>query len=157
MDPGEMAVVGKPIVTLNDTSQYEIVAHLRETLSQYIKKNTEVELKIGELETTGSISEIIPRIDPENRTFEVRISFSPKNKILIGSYARVFVPVGTEKRLLIPRQFVRRIGQISTVMVKNEKGVNTRYIRTGIEKGGWLEIRSGLKKGETVILGEKKQ
>lgn len=155
LDPGEMAVIGKPIVTLNDISQYEVIAHVRETLNPYVKLGDELHLKIGEQETVGIIREIVPRIDPASRSLEIRISFPAKRNIMLGAYARVFINVGKEKNILIPKQFVRQIGQLATVLVGEDRGIKPRHIRTGNEKGGWVEIRSGLKKGETIFLEEK--
>src|SRR5579859_6318836 len=70
-EPGDTAVPGKPLVTLQDPQHLRLEAHVPESCARKATLGMEVRVRIDSLnrETTARIEEIAPVADPESRTF----------------------------------------------------------------------------------------
>jgi len=67
--------------------------------------------------------------------------------------ARVLIPVGKKEALVVPKQAVVEKGQLVGVYTVGKDGVvNYRLIRTGNKYDGGVEVLSGLKAGDTIIV-----
>ncbi|MFC1744618.1 efflux RND transporter periplasmic adaptor subunit [Candidatus Riflebacteria bacterium] len=151
-DPGDMAIPGRPIVTINDTSKYQLEAHLRESAREFVTAGMEIDIRVGKQKLKGIIEEITPRIDPNTRTFRIKVGFLAAKNIFLGMYGKVFIPRGKQRVIFIPRQAIQKIGQIDTVLIKQKDEVVRRYIKTGFTRDdGLVEIRSGLKENEIIL------
>ena len=71
-------------------------------------------------------------------------------------FGRLYVPTGSVTPLTVPRDAVRKIGQLDLVWVLSEDNQRTkRYVRTGKVFEDRVEILSGLDEGERVIITEE--
>jgi len=92
INEGEMAMPGMPAVVLTDLSRLKIVTEVSEKNLQYIKIGNKVDVSIpsANLQTTGTISSIIPGANPMTHSFKVKISFDSAGKIIYpGLYTKV--------------------------------------------------------------------
>ncbi|ECF8135108.1 efflux RND transporter periplasmic adaptor subunit [Salmonella enterica] len=81
---------------------------------------------------------------------------NPDHRLRIGMTAQVSIPLDREKNvLLVPFQAVHNEGneQHVQVMTRNQ-GLVTRKVTTGITNNVDIQILSGLKAGETVVLSQ---
>jgi hypothetical protein len=73
-------------------------------------------------------------------------------QLLPGMYARMLIPAGIERLLVVPKERVIGYGQLDIVWVVSDGEVDRRFIRTGREvRPGVLEVISGLKAGEMIL------
>ena len=71
---------------------------------------------------------------------------------LPGMYARVLVPAGQARRLLIPAERIVRLGQLQLVWVHIDGRAHRRFIRTGVTvPPGQVEVLSGLVAGDQLM------
>lgn len=154
IDPGSLAAPGMPLLTIEDTSQYKVEASVDERLVQKIKKGTKVYILLdssGE-RISGSIREIVPAIDPASRTFLVKIPLKGRG-LKSGLYCKVLIPEGQKETILVPKKAVVEKGQLEGVYVVDDRKVMTfRLIRTGKSFEDRIEVLSGLKGGEEVVV-----
>jgi len=154
IDPGSMAMPGMRLLTIEDTSRYKLEAELDESLAGQIGPGLEVEVAINALQAKlqGTVSEIVPAVDPRSRTFKVFISLPPAKNLQSGLYARVKIPVGRQEIILVPAAAVVNKGQLTGVyVVDSEKVITYRLVRLGKEYGSSVEVLTGLKPGDTII------
>ena len=155
IDPGTMAMPGMRLFTIEDNSSYRLETDIDESLAGDISLGMVVDIEISSLrlKLQGEVSEIVPAIDPRSRTFLVFIAMEPHKNLRSGLYARAKFPVGQKELLLVPQRSVVNKGQLTGVYVVDENRlIIYRLLRTGKKIGNDVEILSGLKPGETIII-----
>lgn len=102
----------------------------------------------------GRITFVNPFIDQETRTAKVRIEIENHDLGLKpGMFADAIIGYSLPKRLVVPESSVIRSGTREYVFVKGKEGeLRPVIVKTGALSGdGYLEILSGLKKGDEVV------
>ena len=156
VDPGDLAVPGKPLLIVHDPTKLELHANVREALATHLRPGEKLDVRVdsAHFRTTGVVREIVPRADVTSRSVlvKVRLPNAPTN-LYIGSFGRLQIPVGTIERTVVPKQAVVMLGQLDIVHVVNDAGeVDRRFVRVGDSIDSSYEILSGLEVGERVIL-----
>jgi membrane fusion protein (multidrug efflux system) len=94
-------------------------------------------------------------IDPSTGTLLIDIAFpNPERLIRPGQYGRARVVVELKpKALLVPQKAVAAIQSVDTVaVVRSDRTVETRQVKTGVRVGALREIESGLTPADSVIV-----
>ena len=74
--------------------------------------------------------------------------------IYTGMFGRILIPLDEEQVLVIPRRAVREVGQLELVEVVDIWQLSRRAIRIGRTFGEDVEVLSGLREGEQVVVPE---
>jgi len=153
---GSMANPGVPLLVIEDTSRFRVEAYVDERLSSKLKIGMPVHVvpdTTGQ-RMAGTVTEIAPAVDPASRTFLIKIDLKEPS-LRSGLYVRVMIPEGKRKALLVPRDAVVEKGQLTGVYTVDEKGVIAyRLIKTGKLYDGRVEVFSGLKAGESIVVSD---
>jgi RND family efflux transporter MFP subunit len=154
VEPGDLALPGKPLVRLYDNAALRVELNVPEELLREVKIGMPVSVRI---DATGedirtAINEIVPEADPSSRTFLARAPMPTGRGIQPGMFARATLSVGSEKILTVPRDAIETIGQLDTVRVISRGRVELRQVSTGRAIGDRVEILAGLREGEKVLL-----
>ena len=67
-------------------------------------------------------------------------------------FGRILIPLEEEEVLVVPRRAVRKVGQLELVDVAEQGAASRRAIRTGRTLGDDVEVLSGLREGEQVVV-----
>jgi Cu(I)/Ag(I) efflux system membrane fusion protein len=103
----------------------------------------------------GTVDYVYPELDPKTRTLTVRIRFDNEDEMLRPNmFARVTIHgEDTGPVVHVPREAVIRGGTIDRVVVALGEGrYRSRPVTLGIESHDRVAIRSGLKKGEQIVV-----
>ena len=152
---GSMAVPGMPLLTVEETARFNAEITVDEAKVGKMESGTPVAVSIEALgrQVTGKIVQILPSVDPLSRTFTVKVSVSGPG-LRSGLFARVMIPQGKREVLLAPRPAVVERGQLVGVYTVDDKGVILyRLVKTGREHDGNVEILSGLRPGDRIVVG----
>ncbi|HEY5657127.1 MAG TPA: DUF3365 domain-containing protein, partial [Myxococcota bacterium] len=87
------------------------------------------------------------------RTLLVKVGLGrATTRLFAGMFARVGIPAGERRRLLVPEWAVERVGQLEFVRVAREgDALEQRMVTTGEAAGaGEIEVLSGLAAGERI-------
>lgn len=155
VDVGDMVTPGQMLVTLFDPTRMQLVASVRESLTRRLQAGQGIGVQIEGLGKTceGKISEIVPEAQSASRAFQVKVTGPCPPGIYSGMFGRILIPLQEEEVLVIPRQAVREVGQLSLVDVVEDGCSTRRAIRTGRAIGNDdIEVLSGLREGEQVVL-----
>lgn len=152
IDPGDLAVPGKPLLIIQTSGALRLEANVREGLINRVSKGQEYLVRIETINKTipSQIQEIHPYADPATRTFLVKASLPDTPGLYPGMFGRLLIPVEQEKTLLIPKKAVTRIGQLELVKIKNQDHWQLVYIKTGKVFDEKIEVLSGLLENETI-------
>jgi RND family efflux transporter MFP subunit len=154
IDPGTMAMPGMRLLTVEDTSRYRLEAEIDERFAGQITPGIDVDVEISALRAKlqGKITETVPAVDAQSRTFKVFIALPAEKKLHSGLFARIKIPVGQQEIILIPVEALFSKGQLTGVYaVDINKIITYRLVRPGKEYGSKIEILAGLQPGDTII------
>lgn len=153
---GDMAVPGKPLLTVYDPRGLRAVASVPQRVLEAVRGNLKAWVEFPEtgrrIEATRV--ELLPTLDAQTRTATVR-AYLPTGieGVAPGMFARVHLATGQTSKLLVPTRAVIRRGEVTLVYVLDEKGEpHLRQVRLGEPSPDGLEVLTGLKAGEHVSL-----
>lgn len=152
---GAEVSAGTKIAEISQTDTLKIEASLTSNDVYRIKIGQEV--IIGE-DMKGTISSINPAADPVTKKVGIKISFDNQDKKLIsGTFVDISIPLEkiektTESSVFIPLKAVN-ISQGDNYVFINVDGVAKKVtVETGKNEGALIEILSGLKTGDELIV-----
>ena len=158
MDPGDLAVPGKPIVTVHNPHELELHANVREGLSSKVKNGMQLGVQIDALgrTVTGTVREIVPRAQANSRSLLVKVTL-PQDQLpglYIGMFGRLSLPIDQLDRVVVDTATVQTVGQLHLVDVVLPDGtLQRRFVRTGQSlANSRIEILSGLSPHEQLAL-----
>jgi RND family efflux transporter MFP subunit len=156
---GDLASPGRPIVSLENPGQYQLVADVPETLVNGLKVGAPLRVTVPALqqELEGTIAELAPAADAGSRTFRAKINLPATPGLRSGQFGRAAVPVSDGKALFVPATAVCQRGQLQMVFVVTNQVLQMRLIKTGRHRGELVEILSGLNPGERVVVRDVQQ
>ena len=163
---GDMAIPGMPLLVVEDLSTLKINTHVPETEVHLFKKGDSVKIRIDALPKTtltGIVDEINPGGNPASRQFEVKILLADikneyRSSIKSGMYAQVILEKGFTKSIFIPENVLVKRGQLEGVFVMSDHNtVILRWIKTGQRNDDQIEILSGLRDGEKIVVSSNTQ
>ncbi len=154
-EPGDLAAPGRPILRLFNPAVLRLVAPVRESLVGSIELGMTVPFEVPALgrELTGTVSEIVPAVEPGSRTFLVRICVGAEDGLLPGMFGELKLPLGQRAALLVPATAVRRAGQLEYLQVVDADGrLTRRLVRTVAADDGRRQVLAGLAAGERYVV-----
>jgi HlyD family secretion protein len=156
IEPGDMAIPGKPLILIRTSGVLQLESFVREGLIGNVEPGAGLSAVIKTLDRTvkARVEEIIPYADPKTRTFLVKAILPEMEGLYPGMYGKLLIPFKTTEAVLIPPGAIRRIGQLEMVRVKKGDIWEKRYIKTGKIHEGLVEVLSGLSGNEILMVGE---
>lgn len=159
-DVGYMAVPGAPLLTIESGADYRLEAAVQESQINNVHLRDQVHVQIdalGQQELAGIVVEIVPVSDPASRSYLVKISITAPggNQQIIrsGLYGKARFSTGQTQAITISRKAVVERGQLTSVYVVDQSGIaRMRLVKTGKTYGDQLEVLSGLKEGEQIVV-----
>jgi len=147
VEPGDLATPGKELLSMYDPQELRLEAIVSESLLPYVSvgKQMNLEIETPGLRVSGVVEEVVPQAAAATRSFTIKVSIPHLKNVYPGMFGRLEIPYGTRKRLLIPAEAVRRVGQVEMVELADKNGdVIRRQITTGERYGEKVEVLSGI-------------
>jgi len=157
---GDLATPTKPVLVLFDPQHLWLQASVSEEYAALLKLGREYRMRIDALKEdfTGALAEIVPAADPTGRTILARVRLKPDDRLYPGLFGRLLLPVAQTQDILLPQRAISQVGQLQMVTVQAPWGLEQRVVVPGAtEAGGMVQILSGVKDGETVVLPAENQ
>ncbi len=157
---GDMAMPGRPLITLHDPSALRVTAAVPQTLLAGLNPQG-VRFEVPGLSglqgpQAATQVQLLPTVDAATHTAQLRVAL-PANLpgAAPGMFARVWLPASggaaQTQRLFVPASAVVRRGELSAVYVVDDKGApRLRQVRLGTPSGERVEVLSGVGAGDKV-------
>jgi len=151
---GDMAIPGRPLVTLFDPSELRAVAAVPQATLAKVKLDGSVRVDVPALGRTLTPlkATVIPLADARSHTTRVRLDLPAVEGLLPGQFVRVRFAIGTARMIAVPETALLRRGEVTAVYVLDGSGrPQLRQVRTGERVGdGDVEVLAGLAGGERI-------
>jgi len=155
VEVGDTVQPGRPLVSLYDPTRMQLVASVRESLTHRLTVGQPIGVFVEALgkQCQGNVSEIVPEAESASRTFAVKVTGPCPPGIYSGMFGRLLIPLDDQQVLVVPARAVSRIGQLDVVDVVEAGTVRRRVVQLGKRHGDSIEVLSGLREGEKVVIG----
>ncbi len=154
-DPGDLGNPASVMLRLFDPESLLLEVPIREALVREVTLGASVTYSVPALDKTfeGTVREIVPSVDPNTRTFLVKICIDNSSAGLMpGMFGTIKVPLKSEKKvIIIPESAIIRTGQLESVVEKEGGRLLRRQIRSIDLGNGRREVISGLKPGQVIL------
>jgi RND family efflux transporter MFP subunit len=156
VDAGAMAVPGVPILVMEDPERYRLEASVPEAYSRALTAGSRVRVVLTTdpgKEILGTVSEVVPFIDPSSRTFAVKVDLPGGPRLRTGMFGRILFPTGREDLLVVPKRAVVQVGGYDGLYtVTADNVVHLVMVTTGKTFGDEVEVLSGIDPGTRVAV-----
>jgi cobalt-zinc-cadmium efflux system membrane fusion protein len=153
---GTAVTVGSPLFVVADLTELWAVAEIDETDLPLVHAGRDVELRVAAYpgETfPGRITFVADTVNPKTRRVTVRSQVpNPDGRLKPEMYAALTLSAGEPREVLaVPSGAIQEIRGRPLVFVRTAEGsFERRDVAVGPEAEGWVEVRSGVEKGEAV-------
>lgn len=150
--------VGDTLFKTTDISHLWVLADISERDLPLVRVGQTAQVSFRDVpgETfSGKVIQLYPELDATTRTTKARIALAnPGGRLRLGQYTDIHInaPIGRTPVLTVPASAMIDDGQRKVVFVALQDGIfEPRAVQTGFRSGDVVEIRSGLREGETIV------
>jgi len=158
-DPGAMLQAGAPLFTLVDDSVLEFEAQVASRELAKVRLGAPVSVSVDALPGAaipGKVARVAPLVEERTRSFKAVVEVKGREGLVGGLFARATVAVGTAAGALVvpPAALVRDGSDPSRaeVFVVRQGKAERQTIELGVEAPDGVQARSGLARGDVVVL-----
>lgn len=158
-DAGAMLAAGTPIFTLVDDSLLEFEAQVASRDLAKVRLGAPVGVSVEALPGSlipGKVARVAPLVDERTRSFKAVVEVKGREGLVGGLFARASVAVGTARgALVVPPEALVRDGSDplrADVFVVRQGKAERQAIELGVEAPDGVQARSGLARGDVVVL-----
>ena len=153
-------VQAMPVVELSQMDRLRLILPVPESVVPRIRVDAPVEVRVDALKRVfqGRVTRFTGKLDEATRTMETEVDLdNPGNVIKAGMFGSA--TLGLEQRqdvLTVPVQALAGRAVPVTVLVAGaDNRLQERQIEIGLETPDRVEVRSGLKAGDLVVVGAR--
>jgi Cu(I)/Ag(I) efflux system membrane fusion protein len=149
---------GEALYQIADLSSIWVIADVFEQDIGLVKTGAKAQIRINaypERTFSGALTYVYPTLTADTRTVAVRIELAnPGNLLKPGMFAQVELPVGAKSSVVtVPASAVIDSGTRRIVLVQTGAGrFEPREVKTGARSDDHIEVISGVKDGEPVVV-----
>ena len=157
LDRGAFVTTNTPLIRIVAMDIVKVVVHVVESELAQFRAGAIAEIRVDTYPDElfrGSVVQISPTVDPESRTADVEIQVDNKDhRLKPGMFARVsLVMQRREGILLLTKDSLLRESGTTGVFVHDSGRALLREVRLGLEGEQYVEILTGLREGDEVIV-----
>ncbi len=152
-EPGGLASPGLPLLKLEQAGGYRLVASFPESALGRVKLGQKIPVEIAAIgmHAEATVAELVPTLDPQTRTFPVKLALPPSPLVRSGLFGVAHLPGEEAMALTVPLTAIRTHGQLTTVFVAEGGIAHGRMVQLGERREGEREVLAGLSVGELLI------
>jgi RND family efflux transporter MFP subunit len=156
---GEMAMPGQPLLRIEDNRNLRLEVTVKEQDIRYISSGKSVRVAIDAMpgkEIKGTVAQVVPASDVRTHSFVVKVDVPAEKGLITGMYGRAFFPTEKREAIVVPRAAVVEMGGLSGVhLISAEGNAVFQMVQLGEERGDGVEVLTGLKRGDRVIVSRQ--
>ena len=168
-DTGAMLAAGTssekqamPLVRLSQNGLLRLTIPVPESAVSLIHIGSPATIQVPELnrQIPGKVIRFADALNDETRTMDTEIDVqNPKFELVPGMYANVSLVLEDQPNALtVPVESIVREGETATAFIVNSSNeIEERQVKLGLETANRVQILSGLRENEFVVIGGRSQ
>jgi RND family efflux transporter MFP subunit len=151
-----------PLVKLSENSLLRLILPVPESAVPTVHLGQQVDVRVPTLKRSfpGRVARFSDKLSLATRTMDTEVDVPNANLILIpGMYAEVNLSLDNRHRVLVVPVPAVDVGSDESsgqvVVVTPENRIEIRKVQIGLQTSTKVEIRSGLKEGDLVVVGSR--
>jgi RND family efflux transporter MFP subunit len=133
--------------------EVELDADVPEFYMTKLKAGQRAQIEIaGAGERTGTVRLVSSEVNPSSRLGRVRVFLGYAPNLRIGTFAKAMIDAGQRDAVGVPSTAVLYQNDSAIVLTVVDNKIHERVVKPGLLAGDSVEIREGLREGETVVL-----
>lgn len=162
VEPGEAASPGIPLLSIVNNDTLYVEASVSEQDLSKVRVGQAAEIRVDGVADEVFVGEVItvaPSVEPESRRGTARVRLlNPGGQVRTGMFARVtIVTERHDDTLVIARDTLLTEGGTHHVFVVENGAALRRELETGLQTETRVEVISGLREGEQVVIEGQNQ
>lgn len=153
---GDMAQPGQPLLSLYDPERLRIEGEVNDNYREQVKLGEVAHVSVPAVNFTADLplAEVFPISATGSRTFKVRTAMVKNPALMPGMFARIELPLGSSRGILIPKDAIHTVGQLTMVKVMVDNAAHMRQVKLGRQVGDKVEVLAGLQPGDRIVIPE---
>jgi multidrug efflux pump subunit AcrA (membrane-fusion protein) len=154
VDPGTAIFPGTPLLTIESTTQPQVLANIPTEQSGGLHVGMEVKIQsTGAARILeGRLSEVVALSDPSTHSLQFKVDLPSNAALSNGQFVTVDIPMGKRNVLLVPSSAIRESGQLSGLFITDSSSkARFRLVKCAPYDATHSEILSGIEPGESII------
>lgn len=148
---GDLAAPGTVLLKL-EKEDYRLEVPVDESAIADVVLGEGVPASLGGKKVQTTVAEIVPKADPQSRSFTVKLNLPAGCGARSGMYGKAVFPLGQRQTLAVPAKSLVENGQLTYVFAVDSAGIaRMRVVKTGRVYGDSVEILSGLGSGDRIV------
>lgn len=154
VDPGAFAAPGAPLIVVQNVRQLRLSGSATPEIASGVQRGLRIDATIEGRPVVAIVEGVVPAAAGNLYTINALVD-NRSETALSGSAATLNVPAAMHTGLVVPRAALIRQGDLVGVTVRTSNGDDTRWIRIGANAGDMVEVNSGLRAGDRVVVPSK--
>jgi RND family efflux transporter MFP subunit len=155
IEAGDLANPGMLLLAVYDPLRMRLEAPVPVRLIDRLALGQAVEVSLERPARVfrGAVAEIVSEVDAASRTQLVKVHLEGvEGDVLPGTFGRLWVDAEPREAVFVPASAVAHLGQLSFVQVVRDGRALRRLVKTGPARGDRVEILSGLRAGDVILV-----
>jgi HlyD family secretion protein len=149
---GDISTMGKTLFTMLPANNLELRAQVAEDDLPHLHVGQPVDIVCGQQHEKGKIWLVTPQVDASTRLGQVRIRIPSRRDVMPGMFVKGTIDLGEQTALVVPSAAIGGHMDDYFVYVYDQGHARQKHVQTGARQGGLVEITSGLRAGDAVIM-----
>jgi HlyD family secretion protein len=154
---GDLSNATQKLFTIIGNGALEMQAQVPEVQLPQIKIGSAVQITSdtdNRIRLSGSVREIAPLVNAQNRQATVKIDIPATNLLRPGMFVRAAISTGLASGVIIPTKAVlpQSDGSANVFLLLGEDKVQARRVEVGSTVNGDVEIKNGLQAGDRIVV-----
>lgn len=151
VDPGSFAAPGTPLLVVQDGSRLRVTATAAPEDARHLARGDTVAATIEGAPARAVVEGVVPV--PASGLARVNAIVDNRDgRFAAGSAASLALPQGERPAITVPAAAIVRREDLTGVYVRSSTGTELRWVRAGQTVNGAVEVVSGLRDGERVVV-----
>ena len=151
VDPGAFASPGMPLATIQDASRLRVAATATPDVARALVRGAALDATVDGRPARATVEGVVPSAAGGVYTINAIVANS-EHTFAAGTPATLSVRVGTRHALLVPAGALVREGDLVGVRVRTGNTSDLRWVKAGRRVGPMIEILSGVRAGDQVVV-----
>ncbi len=152
VDPGAFVAPGSPVVAIQDASRLRISASVAPSEVRHVARGAHLSASVEGQAAIAIVEGVVPAAGGALYTVNAIVD-NAALRFQSGGSAVLLLPQGERPMLLVPVAAIVREGDLTGVRLRAANGSSgLRWLRIGRESDGHVEVLSGLRAGDVVVI-----